>query len=78
MRYCILAIIFLSGCTDAVMGYWSYGESQTVECYSGGKIIFSAKTTGKVFTLEGGGWAFQTPDGRYVQTFADCFVLCQQ
>lgn len=75
MKYLILLLI-LCGCTDA---QWdgiieSYNEVHDVSCYSGGQEIFKAKTTGKVTSLSGGGWAFRTTDNRFVKTFADCFV----
>lgn len=65
-----------AGCTDAGWDYTvsSYNEKFEVVCYSGGQKIFEAITTGKVESLSGGGWAFRTIDGQFVQTFADCFV----
>jgi hypothetical protein len=56
MRIILLALIF-SGCTDAVYDatIGDIGEQHDVVCYSGGKDIFNAKTTGKVASLKGGG-----------------------
>lgn len=77
MRFFLIVLAFLmSGCTDAA---WdseisSYNETFYVDCYSGGQKIYEATTTGKVGSLTGGGWAFRTTDGYFVQTFADCFV----
>ncbi len=72
----LVLFLFIAGCTDAE---WDsqiadYSEAHTVDCYSGGQKIFEATSTGKVMNLEGGGWAFRTTDGRFVKTFADCFV----
>ncbi|NIR13861.1 MAG: hypothetical protein GWN86_07865, partial [Desulfobacterales bacterium] len=50
MKYIIitLALVF-TGCTDAGCGkLQALGNAATVECYSGGKIIFQGKSTGKV------------------------------
>jgi hypothetical protein len=77
MKKIIFILAFtVTGCTDAEWDNMvsSYGNSATVECYSGGDVVFQAVTTGKVGSLSGGGWAFRTIDGRFVQTFADCFV----
>lgn len=76
MKKVILLTLFLTGCTDAIWdaGVASYGESHQVDCYSGGQKIFESHTTGKVLSLDGGGWAFRTTDNRFVKTFADCFV----
>lgn len=74
----LIAIMFLSliGCTDARFdNVLSYGKSADVTCYSGGEVIFSTRTTGKVVEIDGGGWSFRDVNGRYVQTFADCFVV---
>ena len=72
----LLLLFFIAGCTDAV---WdkeisAYGEQHAVVCYSGGKEIYRATTTGVVTSLVGGGWGFRSVQGEYVQTFADCFV----
>lgn len=75
MRVIVLLAFVLSGCTDAAKSSLSaYGESADISCYSGGKEIFTARSTGKVSSLQGGGYSFRTVDGRYVETFADCFV----
>lgn len=75
MKYLILLFV-LAGCTDASYDYLisSYNETFDVVCYSGGKAVYTAKTSGKVEDLAGGGWAFRTTEGVFVQTYADCFV----
>lgn len=80
MKYLFVLFLVLSGCTDAGWDAQiaSYGESFTVSCYSGGKEIYSAKTTGRVNAMEGGGWQFRTDDNKFVRTFADCFVWYQK
>lgn len=74
MKYLIL-IFALTSCTDATLSELkSFGESALVTCYSGGETVFQTISTGKVVQLDGGGWKFRTKDGRYIQTYADCFV----
>ena len=77
MKRIILGLFLLSmvGCTDAqISGLKSYGEQSTIYCYSGGKEVFRTTSTGKVLSLEGGGWAFRSQDNKFIKTFADCFV----
>lgn len=70
----LIIIVFLVGCDAFVGDVQSLNETHKISCYSGGKEVFYAETTGYVNSLEGGGWAFKTKDGRFVKTFADCFV----
>ena len=47
--FLIFALIALSACTDATWDKYSVlGKSAEVKCYSGGKLIFHALSTGKV------------------------------
>ena len=53
MRYILIlalaALAALSGCTDSQFGKFAVlGNSAIVTCYSGGKIIFHARSTGRV------------------------------
>lgn len=42
---CLLAV----SCTDGFKGkISSYGDSRSIECYSGGKLIYSGTSTGKI------------------------------
>lgn len=71
-----IAAVMLSSCTDAERSnLFAYGDEAEVKCYSGGQVVYQASSTGKVISLEGGGWAFRAKSGEYVQTYADCFVL---
>lgn len=76
----IAGLLLFFSCTDSSYDAYiaAYGESHSVSCFSGGKEIFTAETTGKVISLEGGGFAFRTTDNRFVKTFADCFVWYQK
>ncbi len=48
----LLVLFTLSvGCTDAGMSRLkAYGDSAYVECYSGGKLIYKGRSTGKVLS----------------------------
>lgn len=47
----ILFILGTMGCTDATIAkYSNYGNSATIECWSGGTLIYSGKSTGKVLS----------------------------
>jgi hypothetical protein len=48
MKYLLLAILSVS-CSDGFMGKLdSYGASRSITCYSGGKLIYSGESTGKI------------------------------
>lgn len=45
----LIALILSSACTDATWDRWAaLGEEASIRCYSGGKLTFSAISTGKV------------------------------
>ena len=72
----IIALLFISACTDSAKGrFGAYGDSAQVNCYSGGKEIYSGKSTGKV-SLSKGGFAKFTEQGsqKYIEIHADCIV----
>lgn len=77
MRYLlIIGFLFLAGCWDAGLGSVdALGKSGEIICYSGGKEIFRDTSTGAVGMFSGGGWYYRSVNGKYVQTFADCFVF---
>lgn len=74
--YVILAVLAV-GCTD---GQWAkvtaLGDSGRVTCYSGGKVIYDGRSTGKVDTeVQSDGWYFQdATTGDLVRVSGDCVV----
>lgn len=72
----VVALILLSGCTDAERAsFFAYGDEAVVTCYSGGQIVFQDTSTGKVAQLDGDGITFKSKKtGGYVRAFADCIV----
>lgn len=75
-----LVLFVLSGCTDAG---WSkltaYGNSATVECYSGGKLIYKGSSTGKVKSEESSdGYFFRdAADGKLKEVSGNCVIVYQ-
>ena len=66
-----------AGCTDAERAsLFAYGDEADIACYSGGKVIFSDKSTGKITQLDGDGITYRSKiSGGYVRAYADCIVL---
>jgi hypothetical protein len=72
----LVAVIALSGCTDAEWAnLGAYGDEADVTCYSGGVAVFSDTSTGKVVGTESGVMFRSKTTGRYVKTYADCVVI---
>ena len=75
MLFLILAITITS-CTDSLKaGLSSYGEVHIVELYSGGKVVATYESTGKVECSEGGicSW-MDKATGKLVRTSGDIVV----
>lgn len=65
------------GCTEAERArHTSYGSKANVTCYSGGQVILSDQSTGRVQTDEKGAGVYykSAKTGRLVHTYADCIV----
>lgn len=76
MRYLLLALI-AAGCTDTDMASWSaFGKPGTVTCYSGGKIIYEGKATGRIQTVTSSdGWEFEEAEtGAFIRVSGDCLI----
>lgn len=49
MKALLILSSLLIGCSDGMVGkIQSYGESRSIKCYSGTKLIYSGKSTGKI------------------------------
>lgn len=71
----VIALGFLAACTDAERASWgSLGEESTIQCYSGGQVVFSDESTGKVVSGEQGVYFRSKTTGSYIKTFADCVI----
>jgi hypothetical protein len=56
MKAVIFVVLMLTftGCTDATIAkFKAYGDSAVIECYSGEKLIYKGRSTGKVVNPEG-------------------------
>ena len=71
----IMAINYLTGCTDAEMAsFGALGSKSTGTCYSGGVKIFEDESTGKVSQGASGIYYKSSTNGELVHTYADCIV----
>ena len=69
--------LFLFACTDAQRGkITSLGNSATIECYSGGKLIYSGKSTGKVQSEANSDGYFFRDDklNKMIEVSGDCII----
>ena len=67
----------LVGCTDTTRASISaYGESATVTCYSGGTVVYTGKSSGRVqSTAQSDGWEFKdSVTGKFMRVSGDCIV----
>lgn len=73
----IISILLLSGCTDAGNSkLFSYGDSATITCYSGGKEIYKGKSTGKVMSeKDSDGYFFKdASDKKLKEVSGNCVI----
>lgn len=73
----VSVVMILSACTDASRANWgSLGSPGDIACYSGGKAIYSGKSTGKIETvLKSDGWEFKdAATGKFVRVSGDCVI----
>lgn len=73
----IAAIALLSACTDAEVARFSaLGDRGTISCYSGGTLIYSGTSTGKISAEEGSdGWFLKdAKTGNLVRVSGDCVI----
>lgn len=72
-----VVIISQTGCTDATISHFtSLGDEAEITCYSGGKVIYQGRSTGKVeATTQSDGWQFRDRDTRkFTRVSGDCVV----
>ena len=76
----ILSLLFLllaAGCTDAERAAWTaLGDPGEITCYSGGVVIYSGRSAGKILTEQGSdGWFLKdVSTGRLVRVSGDCII----
>ena len=77
MRFVLLALFVMIGCTDAEWEqYATLGESGEIVCYSGGKEIYRGRSTGKIETeSHSDGWFLKDAStGKLVRVSGDCVI----
>jgi hypothetical protein len=79
MKYtCLMILLFLAGCTDATLSQFSsIGSSADIECFSGGKLIYKGRSTGKVAgEAQSDGWFFRDEKiGKLIRVSGDCVIV---
>jgi hypothetical protein len=69
--------LVVAGCTDADMAHFSQlGDESEVQCFSGGQVIYSGTSTGKIQSdqSEDGLYFMEKESGKFVRLYADCVV----
>ena len=72
-----LLTVLMTGCTDAQKAnIGSLGTPGEVKCYSGGKIIYEGRSTGKIATVTNSdGWEFKdAKTGKFVRVSGYCLI----
>jgi hypothetical protein len=78
MKFAVLIVVFLTGCTDTEKAQWSaLGTEGDIVCYSGGKEIYSGRSTGKIATVRNSdGWNFKDKTtGKLIRVSGDCVII---
>ena len=73
----IVLMMSMAACTDAQRAnLGSLGEAGDVKCYSGGKLIYEGRSTGKIGTVTNSdGWEFKdAKSGKFVRVTGDCLI----
>lgn len=73
----VICLASVTGCTDAQVSQWTaLGEPATVDCYSGGKLIYHGKSTGKVASeKQSDGWLFkEAGSDAQIRVSGDCVI----
>lgn len=74
----IVSMFCIVSCTDAGCGkLTSLGSSARVECFSGGKLIYSGESTGKVLSEKNSdGYYFKDKlDGKMKEVSGNCVIV---
>jgi hypothetical protein len=77
-RLKLLALVFVAaGCSDAERArLGALGSAGTVKCYSGGRLFYEGRSTGKIYSEQtSDGWFFKDANtGKLVRVSGDCLV----
>jgi hypothetical protein len=73
----ILLLGFLTSCSDANMAsIHALGQERKITCYSGGKVIYTGQTSGKLENeSNSNGFYFKDKNtGKLIEIEADCII----
>lgn len=73
----LASILLVSSCTDAGWGKLAaLGDSAKIECWSGGKIIYSGRSTGKIKSEQSSdGYFFKDQlTGNFMEVSGNCVI----
>lgn len=75
----LMAAMLLTGCTDrGRAAFGAYGEKHIIRLYSGGKVVETFTSTGKVECTDGGICDFvDASNGKFTRTTGDVVVQVQ-
>lgn len=79
MKHFLFSFLIISAmaCTDADRAQWNaLGDPGDITCYSGGKVIYEGRSSGKIATEDhSDGWFFKdAATGRLVRVSGDCVI----
>ena len=74
----VMALLLFTGCTDAQRGkIWALGENASVECWSGGQLIYKGLSSGKVASeSQSDGYNFvDMKTGKFMEVSGNCVIV---
>ena len=77
MRWIVLLLATLAACTAAdLANITTLGSAGDITCYSGGQVIFTGRSTGKIATeQQSDGWRFvDAASGKLIRVSGDCVI----
>jgi len=76
VRSVFVLSFFLLGCDASIGKLTALGDSASVQCWSGGKLIFDGRSTGKVLSEESSdGYFFKDEsDGKFKEVSGNCVI----
>lgn len=73
----LLLVLMVASCTDGQRGkLMSYGSSRSIECYSGSKMIYKGKSTGKIQSEQNSDGYYFTEEGtnKLMEVSGNCII----
>ena len=73
----VIVALLLTACTDGrVARFSALGDAGDIVCYSGGQVIYTGSSTGKIAAEEqSDGWYFKdAKTGKLIRVSGDCVI----